>query len=979
MGSASENQKLSPDQKKAVEHKTGPLLIVAGAGTGKTTIIAERVKWLIGTGLAKPEEILALTFTEKAAREMEERIDIALPYGTFGLFVSTFHSFCDKLLRLEALHVGLSPNFKLMTDAETYLFVKKNFWKFDLSYFRPHGNPYKFIEGLTTHFARLKDEDVTPDDYLLIANDQLAKAKKSSPEDLENQQKFLELAKAYKLYEDLKTTEAVMDFSDLISNLLKLFRTRKSVLARYQSQFKYILVDEFQDTNYAQYQLVKLLAPPDKSPNLTIVGDDSQSIYKFRGAAISNILSFMKDYPDAEKVVLTVNYRSSRPILDSAYKLIKQNDPYTLEAQLGISKNLTPGRKLPEKDIELLYVDRVEEEAEKVVEKITEIKKKQKLAFKDFAILLRANNHSEPFVKALERSKVPYQFLGPGMLFRQPEIKDLIAYLKVLYDFTDSLSLYRVLSMPIFDLSQRDITLALATSRRANLSLFETLEKADLPGLSPDSRKRLEDFVAMVHRHQELIPKETAGSLLYRFLEETGLLKKVVSFSTVFDEKRATNMMKFFDRLKSFEATHEDSSVFAVVDYLDLAMSMGESPLAAEIDWSENDAVNLLTIHSAKGLEFPIVFLVNLVEGRFPSNSRREPIPIPDSVIKELLPEGDYHLQEERRLFYVGMTRAKQELIFTAANYYGEGKRVRKLSPFVSESLGVDSFEKTPSATSSQLPLFEWSRPTVAVDGNAEFKTLVDFLSYSAIDTFKICPLHYKIRNILHVPVPMTAAQSIGNSVHLVLRAFLDQQRTGALTGKKKADLIKALDDLLLANWIKEGFTSSRHHDESFEKARSFLTTYLESDLHKDAHPLYLEEQFKFFISSKNGSNPKPLKLIGKIDRVDDRGGGKIEIIDYKTGANPPTPSEIANDLQMTIYALAAANPGILKKDVSDVTLSFYYFDSGKKISTSRTPESLERATSEVLAIRDEIERSDFHCTNPIFCANCEYKILCND
>src|SRR3989344_3124182 len=290
---------LNKEQEKAVVYDKGSLLIIAGAGTGKTTVITERIKRLIGLKLAKPEEILALTFTEKAAQEMEKRIDMALPYGTFGLWVSTFHSFCDRILRIEALNIGLSPDFKLMTEAETYLFVKKNFWQFNLNYFRPNGNPYKFIEGLIQHFERLKDEDISDESYLAFVKSEIrnpclpAGKAKSEKEEAE---KYLELANAYKVYEELKNKEGVMDFSDLIGNVLKLFRKRKSILAKYQKQFKYILVDEFQDTNLAQYQLVKLLTPANTQPNLTVVGDDSQSIYKFRGAAISNILSFMKDY-----------------------------------------------------------------------------------------------------------------------------------------------------------------------------------------------------------------------------------------------------------------------------------------------------------------------------------------------------------------------------------------------------------------------------------------------------------------------------------------------------------------------------------------------------------------------------------------------------------------------------------------------------------------------------------------------------------
>lgn len=1014
---------LNKEQKEAIAYDKKPLLIIAGAGTGKTTVVAERIKYLISQDLAKPEEILALTFTEKAAREMENRVDVALPYGTFGLWISTFHSFCDRILRNEALNIGLSPNFKLMTEAETYLFVKKNFWRFDLKYFRPNGNPYKFIEGLIQHFARLKDEDTSAENYLNYARNQNRGGISTDEEERgkttevkkEETAKTLELAKAYKIYEELKVKEGVVDFSDLIGNVLSLFRKRKSILAKYQKQFKYFLVDEFQDTNFAQYQLVKLLAPAKTHPNLAVVGDDSQSIYKFRGAAISNILSFMNDYPDAKQVILTISYRCPQTVLDAAYQLIKHNNPNTLESQLGISKNLQSDQNRREEKIELIHTERIEEEAEQVVNFIRQYKSQFGKEFKDFAILVRANNHSDAFIRALERAKIPYQFLGPGMLFKRPEVKDLIAYLKVLYDFTDSASLFRVLSMDIWQFEARDLIAVLNMAKRSNISLFEQLEKIDSPkydtseqatpfstgriwnkeiNINASSKTNLKKFVAMVHRQQKLIHKETAGQILYYFLLDSGLLKQIVDYKTQFEEKKALNITKFFDKLKSFEATHEDSSVFAVVDYLDLAMSMGESPLAAEIDWTEVNAVNILTVHSAKGLEFPVVFLTNLVEGRFPSRERKERIPIPDELIKEVLPTGDYHLQEERRLFYVGMTRAQEKLVFSVSNYYGEGKRERRLSPFINESLGTDRRSRTITDLQiSQIPLFEWDKTTdnTSLEEKQPVKKLqLDYLSYSAIETFKICPLHFKLRYILRVPTAPTAAQFIGISIHNALKDFYGIQRNFSEGRSEQKVLLKLLE----TNWISLGFTSKKHEQQSKESAKLFLENYLKSQLHQSANPLFLEKGFNFRIyptltlnqnafgsklPTPNQRSDTGLKILGKIDRIDDLGGGKIEIIDYKTGANIPTQKKLDTNLQMTIYALAAVNPGVLRKRIDQVKMSFYFFEKSAKLSTIRTEEQLNVALLEILKMRDEIEGSDFKCSGGKICQNCEYRILCND
>jgi len=302
--------KLNKEQLAAIKHKEGPLLIIAGAGTGKTTVITERIKYLIIGKQAKANEILALTFTEKAAREMEERVDVVMPFGWTQMWISTFHSFCDRVLRREALHIGFNPKYHLTTVAESVQFVRNNLFKFELDYFRPLGNPTKFVGGMLQHFSRLQDEDVSPNQYLDWAKLNFKSKKTKSIEERIESSKWLELAKTYKTYEELKVKGDILDFGDLIVKTLKLFRDRPNVLADYQKQFKYILVDEFQDTNYAQNELAILLSK--KTKNITVCGDDDQSVYRFRGAAVSNIIQFRKNFPKARIVVLTKNYRSTQ-------------------------------------------------------------------------------------------------------------------------------------------------------------------------------------------------------------------------------------------------------------------------------------------------------------------------------------------------------------------------------------------------------------------------------------------------------------------------------------------------------------------------------------------------------------------------------------------------------------------------------------------------------------------------------------------
>ncbi len=974
---------LNKQQKQAIEFGNGPLLIIAGAGTGKTTVVVERIKHLILKEFAKPSEVLALTFTEKAAREMEERVDIAMPYGYTQMWISTFHSFADRILRAEALNIGLDPKYRLMTQAEGVRFLRSKLFELDLHYFRPLGNPTKFVDGLLQHFSRLKDEDISSTEYLQWTQTKKSKLKsqnynsKVKTEDTESR-KWEELANAYRKYEELKTKEGVMDFADLISNTLKLFRDRPNILAQYQKQFKYILVDEFQDTNIAQNEIMKLLAG--KNGNLTVVADDDQAVYRWRGAAVSNVIQFRRTYPHAKVITLTRNYRSTQEILDSAYRLIQNNNPDRLEIKEKIDKKLVSTRNAKGVEPEFIHANRVENEADLVAKKILQLIEVEKREFSDFAILVRANNHSEPFVRAFARAGIPYQFLGPGQLFRQPEVKEIFAYLKVLYNFEDSAAFYKVLTMEIFDIQARDIAVLTNYARKFNFSLFEAADPTSLKlrgagklFISDEGRGKLDHIVAMIHRHLKRVPRETAGQIAYYFLENTGLLKKMVEAKTPKEEKIAQNLARFFDKLKTYETEHEDASVFTVVDWIDLSMELGESPQASNTDWVKENAVNILTIHSSKGLEFSVVFLVNLVSQRFPTQERQEQIPIPDELIKEVLPGGDYHLQEERRLCYVAMTRAMDRLYLTAADYYGEGKRDKKISPFVVEALGEEVLQSANNEAIQQLsildfaPLPSYSQPD---SQPTPIRIPITYLSYSQIDTFRFCPLHYKMKYILRIPTPPSAAQSFGTSLHETMRQFNEMLTAGKKSGKK--ELLEFYEE----NWIKQGYSSKKHEEQTKKKGVQYLLNYLKTDLYNpDRPPLALEQPFIFPLVPK-------LKLGGKIDRIDKTKNG-IEIIDYKTTdfttKKLPTEKDLKNDLQLSFYTMAVnkVNDPTFPKDLEMVTLSLYFFDKSTKVSTTRTVEQLEEATKEILEVKKQMETSDFSCSGNFWCKDCEYKLFC--
>lgn len=984
--------KLNKHQKQAVEHGEGPLLVIAGAGTGKTTVLTERIKYLITSGKAGPLNILGLTFTEKAAREMEERVDLILPYGIPEMWISTFHAFCDRILRNEALAIGLDPDYKIMTEAETILFLQKRIFSFKLKYFRPLGNPMKFVRGLLQHFNRLKDEDVSFGGYLMWVKSKFKNPNnKQNPNsktqiiETEDIEKYQELALAYRTYEELKVKEGVVDYADLISNTLTLFRTRKQILARYQEQFKYILIDEFQDTNIAQNELAVLLAG--KKQNISVVADDDQAIYRFRGAAVSNVLHFKKVYPKATLITLTKNYRSTREILNSAYKLIQNNNPDRLEISEGIVKKLESARKISGEPVQFLSADTVENEADEVVKIISDIKNnKSKIFFdktqykqgknqeskrnddtykwKDFAILVRANNHAEPFVRALSRAGIPYQFLGPGQLFRQPEIKDLISYLKVLYNYEDNVAMYSVLSMDWLNVAPRDLATILNYSKKFGISLFEACENIEKLFVKQKTKTNVRKLVKMITKHFGLIKKETAGQILYYFLQESGLLAQLTLYETVKEERIAENISKFFTKLKTYEAEHEDASIFAVVDWIDLSMRLGESPLAADVDWLDKDAVRILTVHSSKGLEFPIVFLVNLVSARFPTPFRKEQIPIPDELIKEVLPTGDFHIQEERRLFYVGMTRAKDMLYLTSADYYGEGKREKKLSPFVSEVIGKEKIEKAKKDRMKvkQLLLSDWAKESKE-DTSQISQEMPEHLSYSQIETFRTCPLQYKYRYIVRIPVYPSPILAFGSAIHKVLRLFYELVKSG----KKVNESV--LLELLEKHWPKSGFGNKTYEEKMKSHGKALLKNFYKKGFDSKVS-FDIERPFVIKITPR-------FKLKGRIDRIDLFPDGTIEIIDYKTG-HMPKGKDARDDFQLTVYVLAVVDKSMYNVPAENVKASFYFLEDNNKVSVKRTEEELKQAKERIIETWKNISVSKFTPKIGTQCEFCEFRLICD-
>jgi len=968
LGSEAGTRPLSPKQKAAVEHGEGPLLIIAGAGTGKTLVVTCRIAHLISTKKAKPHEILALTFTEKAAKEMEERVDLLVPYGYTGITISTFHAFGDRILREHGLRIGLTPDFRVLSRPEQVIFFRKHLFAFPLKTFRPLGNPTKHIEALLTLFSRAKDEDIAPEAYLSYADRELTQAL-ATPEDptlLEEAAFQRELAETYRHYQQLLMEEGCIDFGDQVSLTLRLLREHPTVLKKVQSQFRYILVDEFQDTNFAQFQLVRLLS--EGHHNITVVGDDDQSIYKFRGAAISNILGFGKMYHDAKRVVLTENYRSVQPILDAAYRLIQHNNPDRLEVQEKIDKRLLsrvddPAPSLLDPPVVHLHYDTLSSEADAVARIIAEEQEAGR-DFGDFAILVRGNADADPFLRALNVRGIPYRFTGNRGLYSRPEVRLLIAFMRAVADFHDSSSLYYLATSELYRLPDEILARCNALARRKNQSLYDIFNRIESEGLSVSSeaaatlQKLLADLQASLQRAREV----DAGVVLYEFIRRSGLLEQYAERMPAAQEVKIQNVARFFEEIRRFQQLTPTAALHDVIAYLDLLIKAGEDPPAAEAD-VDASAVSVLTIHKAKGLEFDTVFMVGLVDGKFPSRERSDSIELPVDLIQEELPEGDFHIQEERRLFYVGMTRARRRLYLTSARDIG-GVRERKVSPFVLEALNLP-IQAVPTTKASALE-------AIARHGAVEQPDLFTrrapasdeplYLTHYQIDDYSTCPLKYKYTHILRVPIYQHHAVLYGNAMHQAVAAYLSAKMT---------DQTIAFEEILSVfdrAWRSEGFLSRQHEEQRIAAGRAALRRFYDEQERGGRKPTYIEKEFSFTFEGN--------RIAGRWDRVDETQEGGV-IIDYKTAEvhdQKGADKKAKENPQLTLYAWAYRE----RFGTLPARVELHFLDSGFVGTAVRKEKEIEKMQEKVRVVAEGIRKEDFEARPTyIACQYCAYQDIC--
>ena len=638
---------LNPEQQKAVLHDEGPLLILAGAGSGKTRVLTHRIAYLIDERGVNPWNILAITFTNKAAREMRERVDNLVGYGSENIWVSTFHSTCVRILRRFIESLGYDRNFTIY-DAEDQKTLIREVCKY-LNIDTKDTKERSFLSAISS----AKDELIGPEEYMARAAGDYGRER---------------CARIYQEYQKRLKANNALDFDDLIFKTVELFRANPETLLYYQKRFRYIMVDEYQDTNTAQFRLISLLADArdeDGRPvhNLCVVGDDDQSIYRFRGANIYNILNFEKEYPDTEVIRLEQNYRSTQSILDAANEVIRNN--------LGRKEKSLWTKNAKGAPVRLIQYETDYEEALGIVNEIEEEVREGKASYHDFALLYRTNAQSRVLEEKMIVKGIPYKVIGSINFYQRREIKDLLSYLKTIDNGLDNLSVKRIINVPRRGIGLTTLDRIDSYADRHGISFYQALLRArDIPGIGRSVQK-VESFAALIESLKSRLssPGYSLKDLVDEILTSTGYLEDLKAEEGEAAADRIGNINELINKISDYEDSCEEEPT--------LSGFLEEVALVADIDNLEEDSdyVVLMTLHSAKGLEFPYVYLCGMEEGIFPS------------YLSISAQDPETEIEEERRLCYVGITRAMKRLTLTAARQRmlrGE-PQFNRLSRFVGE------------------------------------------------------------------------------------------------------------------------------------------------------------------------------------------------------------------------------------------------------------------------------------------------------
>jgi DNA helicase II / ATP-dependent DNA helicase PcrA len=978
---------LNAQQRAAVLHDEGPLLVIAGAGTGKTRVITERIRYLLETqpDLAG-EQILGLTFTEKAAGEMKWRVSQTVGERGQKVQLSTFHAFCATILS------ELEPATRVLDQVDHWILLRRNLRLLQLDRFRRLSEPGQFLGDFVKFFSRCQDELVTPDVYQAYADGLSAQARRAMApgstlepdaahllaEEAARQQ---EIARAYRASEKLLREGRLLTFGSMILDAVRQIDADPEFAARLRERFRYILVDEFQDTNIAQLELLWRLAEGHR--NIVAVGDDDQAIYRFRGASFGSFQIFIQKFSGTDKkaaasspvLALTQNYRSCERVLRVANQVISLNE----KSDLFPKKNLTASKPLGEK-IRIVELISAAQEARWVASEIARLHA-AKAEWRSFAVLYRSHTHRNLLVQELSKRRIPFVIRNLSIL-ENTLVRDLIAYLRLIAAPSDDVAAARVLAMPGWNFTPADLVrLAERAAKTRGNALWDALlatttDIALAQGLSKDARgSELVEFVARMRKRSR---KLSAAELFAELAGELDLGVQAGPDFRVYHERLA-------QFIREWEPKSETKRLTEFVEYLDLFQQAGgQISLTEEMG---KDAVQLMTVHAAKGLEFDHVFILRLTRGAFPIYSKKPVLEFPDDLMKEARPRGDFHIQEERRLFYVALTRARERLTLTAVvdnkrnkpstflddiieNAALTRRDIERLAPPPESEAAAQQItvEAEASPEQGQSELFGASKTNAKVFSEIarwarEFHPPVPEplqLSASAIDTYKTCPQKYLFSTLWKLRSGPHAAMSFGSVMHTTIKHFLAEVRKGRTVAFEEVVTIFERE------WTPAGFEDDYQQEgykqDGIEQLRIFHSGMT-------AAPQEIEAQEKTFELPMEDN----IVVTGRIDQINRFGEGEREIVDYKTG-RPRTAEDARKDFQLSIYALAATEilefvPG---------RLVFHYLADNSRVETSRDEKDLKKTRQAILETAANIRAGEFAPDPGLFkCRNCAFRPIC--
>ncbi|MFQ5776892.1 MAG: ATP-dependent helicase [Terriglobia bacterium] len=964
-------RELNAAQRAAVEHLHGPLLVVAGAGTGKTRVITERVRYLLDTlPDLQGENILAVTYTNKAAAEMQQRIRRRTDRRGEGVLVSTFHAFCHNLLREH------NRSLTLVDDTDYWIFLRRRLDQLGLEIFKHLSEPGRFLSDFIQFFSRCQDELVSPADYssyaeglaAALAREESSLAEEERAQRREEVARQQEIARVYAAAEKLLRQQNRTTFGGLLFRAVALLRTDAELREHYQERFRYILVDEFQDANVAQIELLSLLAG--RHRNLMAVGDDDQAIYRFRGASYATFSRFAQLYPDYRVITLTQNYRSTRRILRVAAELIAQNGQARFQQDKKVVACKPPGMKV--RTVEATTPTQEAAYVHDAIKRACDPANPEPRRYGDFAVLYRTHRHRRALVEMLTRAGIPFVIRNLSIL-DNTLIRDLLAYLRVVDRPEDNVNFARLLAIPAWRLTPEQLLDLAARAQRDKVSLYHAAES-----LHPSVRiehTRLEELLELIRASQLRAGELPVTTFFDELIERLGL-RLLPS-----DPDRAY-LEEFADFLHRWEKEKSETRrLRELVEYLDYFEEAGGNISLPE-KRAAGDAVQLMTVHGAKGLEFNTVFVLRLNRGDFPVRKRRRLFEFPAALMKEALPPGDFHVQEERRLCYVGFTRAQEQLtLLTVADDR------RPASIFLEDILrdprvltGVEQISPPPSrprasvaegaavSDSQQKALFgrpEESRAYSRITSWATTGPLPPLeeplsLSHSALETYATCPLKYQFAYRWRIATDATPALLFGQIMHRVLAQFFQaRQRQPQLPFAELAHIYE--QQWRQTHWpFRDVYQQQQYREAGHKQLQAFY------ERHRSLRLTVLEQEKRFRWRYQD------VELTGRIDQLNRLQGKEVEIVEYKTG-RPHTPREVERSLQLALYA--AATEAVL--GLAPVRLTLYSLATNNPISVEASDKRRLAVLERVRQVAGDIRAGKFPARPNYHCRFCDYQRIC--